>query len=447
MTKKILAAVLTVCIISFGTVFGAFAEDIDSLEERLAQLKEKDAEYQAILDNTKENIAEKEEYSNALVSEIGVLSEQLALNHSKSDELDQNIAQLKQDIEEGNKNIETQMETLKNRIRTIYMAGGASDLEIILGAKDFSDFLDKLELVKTLSAYDANLINEIKEKLAKIAEDKKALEESKEELKRVEEELTANQETLQNLLDENEALLDTLYTKSDALITNISNSSAEQSEIEQQIQNYYEEQRAAQEEAERQRQQAAEEERRRQESSGTSNTPNNNTNNSDNGSSGGSSNNDNPSSGGDSGYSPSPSGGGYIWPCPGFYYLSSEWNEYRGSYNHGAIDIAGSGIMGTSVVAAASGTVISTNTSCIHNWGKSGSCGCGGGYGNYVWIDHGNGKATIYGHLTSVYASVGQYVSAGQVIGTVGSTGNSTGPHLHFECRYYGERYNPMTEF
>ena len=157
------------------------------------------------------------------------------------------------------------------------------------------------------------------------------------------------------------------------------------------------------------------------------------------GSSGGSS--------GDSGYTPPSSSGGYVWPCPGFYYLSSEWNEDRYTYNHGAIDIAGGGIMGATVVAADSGTVISSNSSCVHNWGKSGSCGCGGGYGNYVWIDHGNGKATVYAHLSSVSVSTGQYVSQGQVLGYVGSTGESTGPHLHFECRYYGEKYNPMTEF
>lgn len=436
MAKKIIAAVLFVCIISFGTIFGVFAaDDINSLESQLERLKEQDAEYQAILNKTKEDISEKEAYSDALVKKIGVLSEQLSLNHSKSDELDKNITKLQKDIDKGNEDIKTQMETLKSRIRTIYMAGGASDLEIIFGAKDFSDFLDKLELVKTLSAYDSNLINEIKGKLEKISADKKELEDNKAELKKVEEELLADQQELQDLLDENEQLLNTLYTESESLIANISNTSEQQSDIEKQIQDYYAEQKAA-EEAERKRQQEAEEDRRRnEENNASSDDPDENTGN----------------SGGDgytgSGYNQPSSNGGYQWPCPGFYYLSSQWNEDRGSYNHGAVDIAGGGIMGSNVVAAASGTVISSNSGCVHNWGKSGSCGCGGGYGNYVWIDHGNGKATIYAHLTSLSVSIGDYVSAGQIIGTVGSTGESTGPHLHFECRYYGERYNPMSEF
>lgn len=440
MAKKIIAAVLFVCIICFGTILGTFAaDDIDSLEEQLARLEEQDAEYQNILNNTKENISEKEAYSDALVKEIGVLSEQLSLNHSKSDELDKNITKLQKDIDKGNEDIKIQMETLKSRIRTIYMAGGASDLEIIFGAKDFSDFLDKLELVKTLSAYDSNLINEIKAKLEKISADKKELESNKAELKKVEEELTADQQELQDLLDENEKLLNTLYTESESLIANISNTSAEKSDVEKQIQDYYEAQKAA-EEAEKKKQQEAEEERKKNEQNNvSSDDPDENINNSDGGDSSGGNT--------DLNYSRPDSSGGYVWPCPGYYYLTSEWNEDRGSYNHGAIDIAGGGIMGSNVVAAASGTVISANTGCVHNWGKSGSCGCGGGYGNYVWIDHGNGKATIYAHLTSVSVSIGDYVSAGQVIGTVGSTGESTGPHLHFECRYYGERYNPMSEF
>lgn len=116
-------------------------------------------------------------------------------------------------------------------------------------------------------------------------------------------------------------------------------------------------------------------------------------------------------------------------------------------YNHGGIDIAGAGIMGTPVVAAADGTVVATNSSCTHNWGKSYSCGCGGGYGNYVMISHAGGKMTVYGHLTSLTVSSGQSVSRGQVIGYVGSTGNSTGPHLHYECRLNGVRYNPMSEY
>lgn len=427
MGKRILSAVLVLCIACFGTAFAVSAtEDIDSLESRLEELQQKDAEYQAVLDSTKEDISEKEAYSEALVSKINVLSEQLSLNHEKCQDLDNSIVQLQADIEQANADIEKQIVTLKGRLRAIYKAGGASDIEIILGAKDFSDFLDKLELVKALSAYDERLISGIQTELEQISIDKKALEDNRAELEVAKAELTADQTELQSLLDENQALLDTLYTESEMILHNMSSTSSAMSSVEKQIQDYYEAQRKAAEEAAKQEQQN-----------------NNNSGSSSSGSSSGGSSGG--SSSGDSGYVPPSSG--YAWPCPGFYYLSSEWNEDRYTYNHGAIDIAGGGIMGSSCVAADSGTVVYTYSSCLHNWGKSGSCGCGGGYGNYVLIDHGNGKSTLYAHLSSVSVYSGQSVSKGQVIGYVGSTGESTGPHLHFECRYYGTKYNPMTEY
>jgi murein DD-endopeptidase MepM/ murein hydrolase activator NlpD len=85
--------------------------------------------------------------------------------------------------------------------------------------------------------------------------------------------------------------------------------------------------------------------------------------------------------------------------------------------------------MGTTITAAASGTVI--------------SAGWYGGYGNYILIDHGGGMATGYGHCSQIFVSVGQQVQKGQAIGAVGSTGASTGPHLHFEVRINGKPVDP----
>ena len=123
------------------------------------------------------------------------------------------------------------------------------------------------------------------------------------------------------------------------------------------------------------------------------------------------------------------------------------WNEDRGSYNHGAIDIASYGIDGQNVLAAHSGTVMYCENECIHNVGKSSSCGCGGGYGNYVMLDHGDGHMTVYAHMSSITVYNGQSIEAGQLLGFVGSTGDSTGAHLHFETRYNGVKYNPMSEY
>ena len=98
---------------------------------------------------------------------------------------------------------------------------------------------------------------------------------------------------------------------------------------------------------------------------------------------------------------------------------------------------------GTPIHASCSGKVIKINTTCTHDYGKEESCGCGGGYGNYVIIDHGNEFITLYGHLTEVDVEIGDEVKKGDVIGKMGSTGFSTGDHLHIEIRYQGYILNP----
>ncbi len=129
----------------------------------------------------------------------------------------------------------------------------------------------------------------------------------------------------------------------------------------------------------------------------------------------------------------------YIWP------LDSD-NNYITSYaggrihpltgksqDHSGIDIRAA--KGEDVYATAEGTAYIGCNWCDHNYGKSKSCGCGGGYGNYIYIVHPNGMVSYYAHLTRVLVSEGEYVTQGERIGTVGSTGSSTGYHLHFEMR------------
>ena len=115
-------------------------------------------------------------------------------------------------------------------------------------------------------------------------------------------------------------------------------------------------------------------------------------------------------------------------------YISSGYGNRSASISgwsfHGGIDIAGGGIYGRPVYASRGGTVIAAN------WGNT-------GYGNYVIIDHGDGYASLYGHCSNLCVSTGQTVSKGQQIANVGSTGNSTGPHLHFEIRKNGVKVNP----
>src|SRR5574344_1970265 len=118
------------------------------------------------------------------------------------------------------------------------------------------------------------------------------------------------------------------------------------------------------------------------------------------------------------------------WPAPASRRITSPFGYridpiYKIYKLHNGVDI-GAGY-GTNIVAAESGTVIAA------------SYGYNSGYGNYIMINHGNGLTTRYAHCSSLNVTVGQNVSRGQVIGAIGSTGNSTGPHLHFEVRINGK--------
>lgn len=126
---------------------------------------------------------------------------------------------------------------------------------------------------------------------------------------------------------------------------------------------------------------------------------------------------------------PTASTGKFSWPLPNYSTITSEFGPRWGT-NHNGLDISGSDVYGADIVAADGGTVILSQED-------------NSGYGKYVIIDHGNGYQTLYGHCSELCVSVGDKVSAGQKIAEVGSTGYSTGPHLHFEIIDNGTKVDP----
>ena len=448
--KMILCALLSVIMISVpvaGSIVSASAEDVDSLRSRLTELKKQENEYKDILNKSDTEIADQQKYNDALVSKIKTLTEKINLTREQISQLNDSIAENQKAINEGNDSIEDQLTALCERLRAIYMAGSASDLEIVLGAKDFSDLIDKMNLVKSLSKYDQELIDQVNVKLAEIQVNKDALMKDKDALTENEEALNADLEDLNKTLEENKDRLMNLKITQDDTKNMLNNLSDSKSELEDNIKKILEEQqREAQAAIKRQQEEAqkkAQQQQQQQEKQDSSETkqeepqqtepvyePD-----------------PEPVYEPDPVYDPDPipAGGNYTWPAPGVYYISSPYHDTadRGYY-HSGVDIAGP--MYSTIVAADSGTVVATYSGCVHNWGKSGDCGCGGSYGNYVMIDHGNGKMTIYGHLSSVAVGAGSVVSKGTTIGYMGSTGHSTGPHLHFECRLNGDTYDPDYE-
>ena len=129
-------------------------------------------------------------------------------------------------------------------------------------------------------------------------------------------------------------------------------------------------------------------------------------------------------------------GGVMGWPVPGYSKITSDYGwRFNNTDFHTGIDISGPSIYGKPAVAVADGTVAVVQTTYTP----------GVGYGKYIIVDHGGGITTLYGHNSAILVSVGQKVTRGQQLTQIGSTGWSTGPHLHFEVRVDGKHVNPWT--
>ncbi|MBQ2671835.1 MAG: peptidoglycan DD-metalloendopeptidase family protein [Clostridia bacterium] len=383
--KKILKS-LYLTILSGSLLFGNFfgPSVINSLqsETKKAELQRKKKELAEQLKKASDEVSKEAKNKDALDKKISIVKNQIDISNDYINSLDNEILSLRDQINEIKERMAQKVVLLRKSLVAIYKAGDTSTLDIILGAKDFEDFLDKVDIARSISKYVKKLIDELKSDLIDIEEKEKEIIKTKSEQEREREGLEKNRAGLQNLFDESEKLLSELQGEEKKAKDRIDQNDAQIKALDAQIKKYYD-----------------------------------------------NLNKKNQQSNYDSEKAPK-SKGEFIWPLPGYTKITSDYSDTsERSHMHGAIDIAGAGVYGAKIVASASGKVI--------------FAGSGGGYGKYVVIDHGNGISTLYAHMSSVAVSVGQQVSQGQTIGNVGSTGHSTGPHLHFEYRVNGVRQNP----
>ncbi len=421
--KKVLSLILVAALLVCG-VLSATASDISDLEKRKAELESQQEQDKQKLEKQNKAVEDQQTEVDKINEQIEGVSTEIRTCHQNIIKIEKSIATKQTQIDKANKKIDANMDVLRQRLKAIYIAGDVSSLEVILGAKDFSDFLDKLQVVQYVSNHDEELINKIQKQLNSISKEKKELEGDKEDLEEEKSTLETKQKELNTILEENKETLASLKSEADATQLNISLSEEELSGLSSEIQEYYRKQREAL---------AA------QQAAAAAAAQNDSGDESDSGSSGGSVSIDTGAA------TQIDAGSGWVWPTPGAYTLTAEFGESRSYESHGGIDIGAS--MGTAIYAANSGTVVSSNNSCNHVSSGGNWCDCGGGYGNFVWILHDNGYETIYGHMTTTAVGTGDRVSAGQLIGYVGSSGWSTGPHLHFELRIGGVRSNPLNLF
>lgn len=468
---RLIGAALCLTILAAGvTANWAPLRDIPVSAKTLAELQEerksndaKIAEKQKELDALQTNLEEKEAYQKTLQEKITLQQQNLDIVVEELDRINQSIdetsaaiSQTEDDITVMEADIAIGLDEFKLRLRAMYVQGNNSLASALVGATDFYDLLSKYELMSRVANHDNELVNDLKNKLEACNEKKAQLEQEKSDLEQQQTEQQTKKEEFKTAIEE----LQTTYAETDEAkqqmerekeklnvdVDTLEKSNAaldaEEEEIKAEIARAAEEQRKKEEEDRKKKEAAAAEAAKQQEqkkqnsSSGSSNSSSGSNSNS-------SSSSDSSDSSGSSDTPYVPSGStSFAWPCPGYYTVSSGFGSRWGSF-HGAIDIAG-GNAGAAVVASRSGTVVRVVSSCSHNYPKSSSCGCGGGYGNYVIIQHDGTYSTLYGHLASVSVSAGQTVSQGQTIGYVGSTGFSTGFHLHFEVRVNGSKVDPM---
>ena len=358
--------------------FNANAASVDSMQDELDQLakeKEKLEKELNIISDKKEKELEKK---SLIDEQINATQKEIELLDGIIDDLGDQLDSAEKQLTEAEDKLDECLELSKTRIRNSYEQGSASYLEIIAGSKSLYDFISKIEIVKQISEKDNEVINQVKQSRETIASKRKEIEKAKEQ-----------NEAAAAQLESKESSLEKKQAASDKLIDEMNSS----------------------EEAKKRAILKAEEaEERLQAEIKASLSQNTNSTVVDT--------------------------GDFRWPLDSRYNNITSKFGYRthsvtGVYKlHTGVDIASSGIRGTTIYAAKGGTVI--------------KAGYNTGYGNYVVINHGDGYATLYGHASTLLVSANQTVKKGDPLGYVGSTGYSTGPHLHFEIMKNGNYTNPL---
>ena len=340
-------------------------------------------------------------YVKKLDSSLESIGNELSKLNDDIDAKEKQIDTTKQELSEAKETEKSQYESMKLRIKYMYEKGDSTYVDLLMEAGSLSELLSKAEYITKFSSYDRQKLDEYAATKEKIAEKEKALEEEHAELLNLQNETEAKQASVEKLLAAKQTELQNYETKIASAEGQISEYAKSIEAQENQIKSIEAEIKRKEEEA---RKKAEEEKKKAAAANKAAQT-----------------------------YKTVSLGDiSFTWPCPASGRITSGFGGRKSptkgaSSNHQGIDI--SAPTGTSIVAAAAGEVV------IATYSSSA--------GNYVMISHGGGVYTVYMHASSLLVSQGQSVKKGQTIAKVGSTGYSTGSHLHFGVRVNGSYVNP----
>ena len=390
--KTRLAAALLSGVVLCGTPVYIMAEDedltnqLDSIQQQVNQQNAAKADAETVIGSVSEQLRQIEGQLRQATAELGTIKEQRVA-------VENDITLNERQLAEAQKRLEGRESVFYKRVRDIYINGRLSYLDVVIGSKDFSDFANRLEVLKRIIDSDITLINEIKKERAEIEAHKQKLEADRAKLVELEKAALAKQAEIEQKKAERNVVLQKAQNDRATAMQAIEELNASSAQVSAMLK----ERQAARAAAAASAAAAAAQ------------------------SSGGQGSSDNWVQG----------TGQLGWPVSGEitspygYRVHPIWGT---TIYHSGIDIGVD--EGTPVHAADGGVVV---------WS-----GWMGGYGYAVVIDHGNGLSTLYGHNSELAVDEGQSVAKGQVISYAGSTGNSTGPHVHFEVRVNGDPVDPM---
>lgn len=393
MRKKKIAVLAAAAALTLGTVFSSYATSkaIEDTKKKVSSMEEEKKKVESTLKELEGKKSDTAAYVKELDRNLSALAGELT-------KLEGDISQKEEQIEEAKVELETakitenrQYEDMKLRIQYMYENGQTGLLESMMQSESIAELLNRAEYASQITSYDRKMLEEYRKTRQEVALKEEALKTEHQELLTLQDSTKAKQSSVKTLMASKEAELASYETK-------IASAQGEIDQYNADIKAQENQMKAIEAEMKRKEEEARKKAEAQKKTYNVTNLGNIS----------------------------------FKWPCPSSGRITSGFGGRKSptkgaSSNHQGIDISAS--TGASIVAAADGTVV------IATYSYSA--------GNYIMIDHGGGVSTVYMHCSQLLASQGQKVKKGQTIARVGSTGYSTGSHLHFGVRSGGSYVNP----
>ena len=383
--KRIIAAVMLLSVLLCTAPVSAFADnyknELLALEMQYDELEKQRKEIDTQINKAKSEKDKQLAAKNQLDNQIYSVRQQINILSEKIGLLEDEIEVKEDELARQESAIRDNYELLKKRLRVMYKTGNATVLGLILGADSFTEFLTHTQVTSRVAQHDRALIEEMTVRLAEIKQLKEGIESDKSELESSKSQQADKQSFLAGQLEIAKNNIQDIEQLEKQFQSNRAALTKQMQEVQAEVDAIYSKINSEGE------------------------------------------------------YD----GGIMLWPVAGYKTVTSDYGwRFGGTDFHTGIDIArtnaaGQGIYGKPILAADDGKVVFTQTSYVP----------GRGYGIYLILDHGGGVTSLYGHTCGLNVKMGQKVKRGQTIAYVGSTGWSTGPHLHFEVRVDGKYTNP----